>query len=105
MIHREGALIIVQMPNITKHSSRHESAWSHDEIGDTAIENGHSQPCLGWKLQASTEEVPDDISMANNNFEFVAIFWSLRPSEDVSFVHPLYSSPTFVDFFHCIGIV
>lgn len=105
MIHRERALIIVQMPNIAEHSCRHKSAWSQDKIGNTTIENGHSQPCLGWQLQASTEEVSDDVSMTNNNFEFVAIFWSLRPSEDMRFENPLYASPTFVDFFHSVGIV
>ena len=52
-------------------------------------------------MKASTEEVSNKIPVADNDFEFMAVFWSLWPSEDMGFKNPLCSTAVVVYFFHC----
>lgn len=74
MHHGKGTFIIVHMPNISQHATGYNSIRPHDQIGDTAIENGHAQPRFGRQLQAPTEKVANEIAVTDNDFKLVHIF-------------------------------
>mmetsp|Transcript_11481 Transcript_11481/g.23698 ORF Transcript_11481/g.23698 Transcript_11481/m.23698 type:complete len:251 (-) Transcript_11481:331-1083(-) len=61
------------MPNIAHRSCRYHSIGSNDEIRNGTVQSAHSQPCLWRQLQCSTEQVTNDISVANNDFKLIIL--------------------------------
>ena len=70
-VHRKCTAIIRQMPNVAEHTTTNSPRWSYCKVCQGAIKNAKSKPCLRRELEGTTKEIPDDIGVADDDFEFM----------------------------------
>lgn len=59
------------MTDVTQHSAADCARRANGEIRKGAVERAQSQPGFRGELQGATEEVSDDVGVADNDLEFV----------------------------------